>query len=140
MPKSSKRPFLLALLGFGLVLAGSTTTLRALIGLFEMLGWGPVPDSRFWAGEILVRGAEGLMALSIAYAIWKERAWGRPALLAFVLLADVIQIWLRAADAPSLLDTVLSVAFASWYLYMWPTVVDYYQSLRAVDPMPVQAG
>lgn len=64
IPKTSKRPFLLACLGFFLFLAGGLATLAALISVFKMFAADTAPALR--TGEALVEGASGLAALAIA--------------------------------------------------------------------------
>ena len=130
IPRTSNRPFLLVLLGVVLALAGGLATLNALIASFKVLVWDSGPGSGQRVGELLVEGALGLAALSVAYAIWKERAWGRPALVTFVLLAAVVQGWLGSSIVASLAGSVLTFAFVSWYLFLWPNAADYYRRLR----------
>jgi hypothetical protein len=129
-PRTSRRPFLLELLGFVLTLAGGLAALSALIVIFKAFVSEPGPDFGPRISEILVKGASGFAALSIGYGIWKERAWGRPALVALVLLSTVAQRWLEPPSATSLVSLVLTLAFVSWYLYLWPNVADYYRRLR----------
>jgi len=133
IPKTSNRPFLLVLLGFSLTVTGGLVMLTALMSIFfKTFGWDGEPGfgGAIRASEILVEGVAGLAALSVAYAIWKERAWGRPALVVFVLLTAVFQGWLESANVASLAGSVLSFAFVSWYLYLWPNATDYYRRLR----------
>lgn len=132
IPKTSSRPFLLAFFGFLLFLAGGLATLDTLISLFKMFAWAS--SQALPTREILVEGVLGLAALSVAYAIWRERPWGRPVLIAFLLLAAVIQGWLGSAKAASLTSSVLTLAFVSWYLYLWPNGADYYRKLRKRSP------
>jgi hypothetical protein len=129
-PRISRRPFLLELLGVVLTLAGGLAALNALIVIFRAFVSDPGPGFGPRISEILVKGVFGLAALSIGYAIWKERAWGRPALVALVLLSTAAQSWLEPPNATSLISLVLTLAFVSWYLYLWPNVADYYRRLR----------
>jgi len=126
IPKTSNRPSLLGLLGVLLFLAGCLSTLDALVSVFKILAWGAALRTR----SILVEGVLGLAALSVAYAIGRERAWGRPALISFVLLGAVLQGWSESAVVASLAGSVLTLAFFSWYLYLWPNGADYYRGLR----------
>ena len=136
-PRVSNRPFLLELLGVVLTLAGGLATLNALIVIFKTfvsdpgLGLGPQTTS-----EILVEGVSGFAALLVSYAIWKERTWGRPALVAFVLLVTVIQKWSESANVASVAGSVLALAFISGYLYLWPNAADYYRCLRESGKSP----
>lgn len=145
MPKASpKRPFLLAFLGFMLFLSGGLGTLGSLVSLVKMFA-GVLQGSGFQVREALLGGISGLAALSVAYAIWKERTWGRPALIAVVLLSYVIEGWLKSpgANSPSvalrsvLLPSALTtLAFMCWYLYVWPNTTDYYGRLRDAKEEP----
>jgi hypothetical protein len=144
MPKTSKRPFLLAFLGFMLFLVGGLGTLDSLVSLVKMFA-GVLQGSGFQIREALLGGISGLAALSVAYAIWKERTWGRPALIAVVLLFYVIEGWLKSpgANSPSvalrsvlLPSTLTTLAFTCWYLYVWPNTTDYYRRLRDAKEEP----
>jgi hypothetical protein len=130
IPKSSNRPSFLGFLGVLLFLGGCLATLHALIYVFKMPTWSAVPSSGLQTSEVLFEGMSGLAALSVTYAIWQERAWGRPALISFVLLTAVIQGWLESTIAASLAGSVLPLAFISWYLYLRPNVTNYYRHLR----------
>jgi hypothetical protein len=118
----------LALLGFFLFLMGAVELLGVFASFFK-IAWGTGPAAGRQASVILIAGLPGLAALLVAYAIWKERAWGRPALILFVLLAVVIQGWLASAILASLVASALGLVFISCYLYLWPNVVDYYRWL-----------
>ena len=131
-PRISDRPFLLELLGVVLTLAGGLATLNALIGIFKTFVSGAEPG---FGPQILIEGVSGFAALPVAYAIWTERVWARPALVAFVLL-NTVQGWLKSANVASLAGSVLTLAFISWYLYLWPNVTDYYQRLRELGRPP----
>jgi len=145
MPKTSKRPFLLALVGVVSFLVGGLETLDSLVSFLKMIAGGGLLGSSLQLREALLGGASGLTALSVAYAIWKERAWGRLALIAFVLLSYVIQGWLESAEVISLvgsmrsvlqLSTLTTLAFTCWYLYVWPNTTDYYRRLRDAREEP----
>jgi len=99
----------------------------------------------FQVREALLGGISGLAALSVAYAIWKERTWGRPALIAVVLLSYAIEGWLKSpgTDVPSvtlrsvLLPSALTtLAFTCWYLYLWPNTTGYYRRLQDAKEEP----
>lgn len=130
IPSTYNRPSLLVLLGVALALGGGLATLNALITFFKRFVWDSGAGSSPWVGEILAESALGLAALSVAYAVWKERAWGRPALVAFVLLSAGVQGWLESPNATSLVSLALTLAFILWYLYLWPNAADYYRRLR----------
>ena len=145
MPKTSKRPFLLALLGFLLFLMGGLGAFDSLVSFVKMFAGGAHPDSGLQIREVLLGGMSGLAALSVAYAIWKERAWGRHALIAFIILVYLIQGWLKSAEAISpgralrsvlLPSTLTTLAFMCWYLYVWPNTTDYYRRLRDAREKP----
>jgi hypothetical protein len=129
----NKRPFLLEAWGLFLFLGGASAILAALISIAKMFGRDAT--SGFASREILAEVASGIAALSVAYAIFRERPWGRPALVFFVLLTELVQPWLEPAKASYLASSVLSLAFVSWYLYLWPNGANYYRRLReSEDP------
>lgn len=135
-PRISTRPFLLELLGVVLTLAGGLAVLNALVVVFKTLVSDSEPGFGLRISEILIDSVSGFVALSVAYAIWKERAWSRPALVAFGLLATGIQGWLEWEDIVSLAGSLLAVAFLSWYLYLWPSAADYYRRLQEAGKPP----
>ena len=131
----SRRPFLLEFLGACLIFAGGLAVIGGIsssLGIFGYIDESGIAEegSGLRIGEVRIEGVLGLAALSIGYAIWKERAWGRPALIAFVLLTAVIQVWIGPANVASLASSVLTLAFVSGYLYLWPNVADYYRRLQ----------
>jgi hypothetical protein len=129
----NKRPFLLEAWGLFLFLGGALAILGALISIAKMFGRDAT--SGFASREILAEVASGIAALSVAYAIFRERAWGRPALVFFVLLTELIQPWLEPTKAFYLASSLISLAFVSWYLYLWPNGANYYRRLReSEDP------
>jgi hypothetical protein len=142
MPKTSKRPFLLALMGFDMFSMGGRGTLDSLVSLVKMFA-GVQQGSGLQVREALLGGISGLAALSVAYAIWKERTWGRPGLIAIVLLFQ-IEDWLKSPGVHSprvallvlLPSTLPTLVFACWYLYVWPNATDYYRRLRDAKEEP----
>ena len=131
-PRISDRPFLLELLGVILILAGGFATLNALIGIFKMFVSGAEPG---FGLQNLMEDVSVSAALPVAYAIWKERSWARPALVAFALLNTVPE-WIKSANVASVAGSVLTLAFISWYLYLWPNVTAYYRRLREFGKLP----
>jgi|GEM_PF-3575903 len=134
IPKTSKRPLLLALVGFMLVFVGGQAMLASLVSFLKLIASGVLPGSSLKIREALVGGAMGFAALSVAYAIWKEKAWGRQALIALILLGNLIYEWIPALEGAvrSVVQplTLTSLAFTCWYLYVWPNTTDYYRCLR----------
>jgi hypothetical protein len=129
----NKRPFLLEAWGLLLFLGGASAILGALISIARMFGRDAT--SGFVSREFLAQVAAGFAAFSVGYAIFRERAWGRPAMVFFVLLAELIQPWLEPTKALYLTSSVLSLAFVWWYLYLWPNGANYYRRLReSADP------
>src|SRR5262245_56951321 len=94
--------------------------------------------------ELQLRGALlqallGLAAIWVAYAIWKEKTWGRAALIAYVVSSFIINGWSTSTEAFSLngsvkyvlrQDSLSVMLILSWYLFLWPNVTDYYRRLR----------
>lgn len=134
-PRVSGRPFLLEILGVGLALAGAGAMLNALIGIFKTSVSAAGPGFGLRISETLFQCGTGFAALAVAYAIWKERAWGRPALMGWVLLVTVKECFESANLAP-IAGLVPSLAFTSWYLYLWPNTTDYYRRLRESGKPP----
>lgn len=122
MPKTPKRPFLLAFFGFCLFLNGVWAVTRLLL-----------KGSSLRIGDVLTEGLTGILAFAVVYAIWKERSWGRPALVAAALLAAIVRV---GSDSPSF-DSVLFHAFVLgvllFYLYLKSNVVQYYLELQGAD-------
>lgn len=126
MPRTSKRPFLLKCIGLVAFVIGS---LAMIVGsgllLFRIV---PLGDARIPGLEILRALGAGVSGLGIAYVIWKNKAWGRPAILA--ILAGSLAVEARAVSSSAFLSILPSLAVPIWYLYFWPNTVDYYRSLR----------
>jgi len=132
-----------------LLWGGCWETLGSLRSFLKLFVDGALPGAGLQILEILAVGVSGVMAVSVAYAIFKEKAWGRPALMVFVLLVD-IKAWSELSVAISLngllrfsVELLPGLVFAYMYLYMWPNVIDYYRHLRGAreePPNPVDSS
>ncbi len=80
--------------------------------------------------EILFANLVGAIALSVSYAIWKERKWARPALPMAVLLAFMVDGRSGSSVVVDVVRAVAVVCFLLWYLYRWPGTVEYYRRLE----------
>jgi hypothetical protein len=124
----SGRPFLLELLGVGMILVGGSLTWNALNTMYQRLAWGTGAELGPWTIEIPVKGVAGLVALSVAYAIWKEHSWARPGVVVFFLIQIGDTWWVLPTAALSAWVTAL--VLCSLYLYVWPSTTEYYRRLR----------
>ena len=93
--------------------------------------------------QFLRRGGPGIAILSslllaAAYALWKERAWGRHLASAIIVLPIVAAIataitlgWkgVGSDSGRSLAISALDGAWWLWYFYAKPNVVSYYSQL-----------
>lgn len=154
-PKTRLEMPLLLLCGMGLlaffVAVGSIA--YTVIALVSLLGHGPftVNDSPVSKAEfihtiwpILAFYPLGLLALgAMAYALWRERAWSRPAMMAFWLVAvaaTIIEQFVTPEDIPTFIITVitllLSATIAAWYLYRKRSVASYYRAVANRQVVP----
>ena len=124
-PRISGRPFLLEVLGLCLLGTGSSALVAATIRAFKLLAGVSKPGLRM--SEPLIAGFLGIAALSVAYAIWRERAWGRPALLGLVVLTWALG---ESPGTRFLFEAMPTLIVLSFYLYLWPKAADYYRGLQ----------
>lgn len=129
-PRLSKRPFLLEILGVLLAGAGALAVWIALSAFFKS-----VP----WTREIWAETLSGFAALAVAFAIWTDRTWGRPAILGLMVLAVVLQGWAGSQEwagwgrIASLIGSLLFLVVLCVYLYLWPSATHYYERLRTAS-------
>jgi hypothetical protein len=141
VPRISKRPFFLECIGLGAFLSGSLTMIVGLgLLLFRIV---PLTAARASGLEILRVLAVAVSCIAIAYAVWKDKAWGRPAILVFA--AGNLAIGAGAMSLSAFLSILGGLAFPVGYLYFWPNTIDYYRSLRepkdsgdSMDGLPIQ--
>lgn len=77
-------------------------------------------------------------ALAIVYALWRELAWSRRAIIAYWVVT-LVALSLTAIISGSAEDLLTSVAMfggivglLSWYLYRKPSVRAYYSAIRSL--------
>lgn len=128
----------------GLWAACALLVLALMIGV-ALFGGGPFefngePVSRASYLRHLPPVALGLGALAtyfgaVAFGIWRERAWVRPAVLAFWLGISALLVGQGIAGvmnvAVALIWPAIYLGFVGWYFYRKPNVVDYYRALEA---------
>lgn len=129
-PRSSRQPFLLELIGLGLVLAGCVP-----ISVVVMAAWRTASgDSGSAAGPelgaLIANGLWGFGALVAALAMWKERAWSRP-LTVGLLIVQEGRIGLESSSTGFLVGSIPGLLLVLAYFYLWPSTVDYYRKLRS---------
>jgi hypothetical protein len=111
------------------------------------LGLAPFDIGSYSINEQLVSGPEflrrigilwGVMAitsLAIAYALWKEEAWGRVAILFWWLVITVTLVVSAHQDGQSPIGGVFTglagSGIAAWYLYARPGVRAYFRTLES---------
>jgi len=126
-------------MGVALLFGGVSGLVGLVTFLLRLSAGSDLPNPELQLRGALLQALLGLAAFWVAYAIWKEKAWGRPALIAFVLLSFVIQGWSASTAAISLdgsvkfvlrQDSLITMTFLFWYLYLWPNATDYYRRLR----------
>jgi hypothetical protein len=141
-------PFLL-LCGMGFGAFFVTVAFLVLAGMLVMLPFSseytvnavPVTRVEFmqksWPLLVVFSLAAGYL-LAVVYALWRELAWSRRAIIAYWLLS-LVMVCLMAIISGNAADLVANVAmFGSviallwWYLYRKPTVRAYYSALEAL--------
>lgn len=136
-----KRPLLLTLL---MALYGFTAAVGLLIVAMSVLGSGPytvdgepVSKAEFLRTTLSFLVPMILGAGVLAYALWKEKVWGRHMLLAVVAIALLAPILVPLAGGQTmegwlgvLITSLLFIGFLAWYLYRKRTVVEYYAELE----------
>lgn len=148
MSAASDRPPMPTLLRLGLWLSVliAAVFVVALVLLAVML---PLTDA-FPMGDRVVSRAEFIAAtwptlcmlpvttafvVAIAVGVWKERAWARPVMMAYTVASIAwiafVGIWSHQPIVMSLVIDCALAAFTAWYLYAKPSVVAYYDALRA---------
>jgi predicted lysophospholipase L1 biosynthesis ABC-type transport system permease subunit len=141
-------PFLLLCgMGFGAFFA--TVALLVLAGMLVMLPFSsgitvnavPVTRTEFmqksWPLLVGFSVAAGCV-LAIVYALWRELAWSRRAIIAYwvVSLVAVCVMAVISGNAADLVPNVVMfgsvIGLLWWYLYRKPTVRAYYSALEAL--------
>jgi hypothetical protein len=106
-------------------------------GPFEFNG-APVSRAEFLRRIPVVVLSLGALAVyfgAVAVAVWRERAWVRPAVLAFWLAVSALLVAQGISGTMSLVEALVWSAvylgFVGWYFYAKPNVVAYYGALQA---------
>jgi len=120
-PRSpARRPFLLTLIGVGMLLGGGWTLMWSLVSvvLEPMFGVSlrgiPNHSSMAWTG------LAGLASMAVGVAIVTDRPWSRPLLMGSAFVALVINQWgavLKGAERTALqllMEPGLALAFTAW--------------------------
>lgn len=104
------------------------------IGSYEVDG-ETVTGPEFLRRMGLLMAFFGTLCGVVAYGLLLERAWARPAMMLFwcgaLALTIGYSIRERSADAGcAVLQSVVALALAGWYLYGKQSVVAYYRALE----------
>ena len=141
---ATPRPLLLTLgLGFTALWASCATLvlLVALVGNMPLNANGRrVSKSEFFSDPMVLSFAPIIVLTAlVAWALWRERPWTRPVMLALWVVVGVPSIFERDADwtsrMSSILFVVIGVGVASLYLYGRSNVVAYYERLAQRDAL-----
>jgi hypothetical protein len=143
------KPMLLicAMLFFACFAAVSLIVLPAALfapGASYAISGHPVTRSEFVVRAGILFYSMPLLAIYVglsAYAIYDERAWSRPFLVAYFPLLGVIDVLAsfqftptvsREMEALEALVTAIFSVVGWWYLYRKRYVVDYYRSIESI--------
>jgi hypothetical protein len=103
----------------------------------------PVSAHEFLRVAGLLLAAIAGLLLAIAFAFWRERPWGRHAVLAFWLYSAAAAAALAQnplSALGSVFECLAMAAVAAWYFYGKPNVVAYYRALRPAGGAPGAQG
>lgn len=144
------KPFLLQLGTLGSLLFGGIVVLLLLLAPFDLgsysIGGESVRGPEFLRRAGLLFGAIGSIMLAVGIGLWLERAWTRAPMLGYwgaiivAALVGVITGSFTAGEAAGVIvESLLALALAGWYLYRKANVVAYYRRLEQASK-PVRAG
>lgn len=119
-----------------------TAGMIVLMGLMAVIGIGTyrINGQQVSPDEFLTRAMPlfltvGAAVGTIAYGVWRDRAWARPLLLGFVLTITVAPVIMAALTGgnvaellPSAVVMLLFTGFLAWYLYRKSNVVAYFDA------------
>jgi hypothetical protein len=136
----------------GSLLFGCIAMLLLVLAPFDLGSYSisgePVSGPEFFRRAGLLFGGTGLIMLAIGLGLWLEREWTRPLMvgywgaMAVAGVAGVVAGSFTAGEAVGLIvESLLALALAGWYLYRKANVVAYYRRLeRASEPARAASG
>lgn len=146
------KPFLLQLGIVGSLLFGGIVVLLLLLAPFDLGSYSisgeTVSGPEFLRRAGLLFAAFGVTMLAVGLGLWLERAWTRALMMGYwaaLILAAATGVMtgsFTGGEAASVIvESLLALALAGWYLYRKANVVAYYRRLeRALEPAPLSSG
>lgn len=146
------KPFLLQLGMLGSLLFGAIVALLLVLAPFDLGSYSisgePVSGPEFVRRAGLFVGGTGIIMLAIGFGLWLEREWTRTLMvgywgaMAVAGAAGAVTGSFTVDEAAGLIvQSLLALAIACWYLYWKANVVAYYRWLeRASERARVGSG
>lgn len=139
--EQAPKPFLLQVGMIGSALCGAIFVAVLVLAPFNLgtytINGAPATGPEFLRAAGVPFGLLGTLLLAIGFGLWFERAWTRLLMIGFwgVMLAlGAAQMMdgslTVSAGLGGIVEMLIALALAGWYLYQKPNVVAYYERLE----------